>query len=278
MIPPKRIPRTASFSYAGVTESTIRHVRLVIMSTGKIYNATIKQILNHVGDKDREFLHLDIGSGSGDLIIHLKNHLKTSASCCDYTDELMKLPDQQVDIVDLNKTKKLPYENNKFDIITMTEVVEHLEDFRAILREVYRVLKLGGICVLTTPNILNLNSRLRNLWFGFAELMGPLPVQNRKMESCAGHINPVSLFYILHALQELNFQKIDFTVDRYQRSSIAKGVFLLLPIKLLGALMWMQEVKKYKTIDESNREIVLKLNSLPVLFGRTSIVSAKKFD
>ena len=29
----------------------------------------------------------------------------------------------------------------------------------------------GGVCVLSTPNILNVNSRLRFLWFGFAELL-----------------------------------------------------------------------------------------------------------
>ncbi len=105
----------------------------------------------------------------------------------------MQLPGQKVDIVDLNIKKELPYQDSTFDIVTATEVIEHLEDFRAILREMYRVLKPGGICVLSTPNILNLNSRLRNLWFGFAELMGPLPLQNRKIESCAGHINPIYL-------------------------------------------------------------------------------------
>ena len=188
----------------------------------------------------------------------------------------MNLPGQQVDIVDLNDKKELPYQNNKFDIVTATEVIEHLEDFRAILREVYRVLKPGGIFVLSTPNILNLNSRLRNLWFGFAELMGPLPIQNRKIESCAGHINPISLFYIMHALNELNFQEIDYTIDKYQRPGIGKVIFFLLPIKFWGSLIWMREVKKYKTIDESNKEIVGKLNSLPTLLGRTIIVSAKK--
>jgi len=188
----------------------------------------------------------------------------------------MKLPDQKVDIVDLNEKKELPYQNDKFDIVTLTEVIEHLEDFRAIMRETYRVLKPGGICVLSTPNILNLNSRLRNFWFGFADLMGPLPVGNRAIESCSGHINPISLFYIIHALYEMNFRKIDFTIDKYQRSGIGKAIIFLLPIKFFGSLIWRKEVNKYKTIDDSNREIIRKLNSLSVLLGRTVIVSATK--
>jgi ubiquinone/menaquinone biosynthesis C-methylase UbiE len=164
------------------------------MSTQKIYNATINQVLKSIDESKDEHFHLDIGSGSGKLIENLKKYVKTEASCCDYTNDLMKIPGQKVDIIDLNKNKELPYRSNAFDIVTATEVIEHLEDFRAILREIHRVLKPGGICVISTPNILSLNSRLRYLWFGFAELMGPLPIKNRKIETCAGHISPISLF------------------------------------------------------------------------------------
>ncbi len=246
------------------------------MSTEKIYNATINQVLNHFREREGKLLHLDVGSGSGDLVKLLKKQLNTKSSCCDYADKLIQLPGQRVDLVNLNIKKELPYQENMFDIVTATEVIEHLEDFRAILREMYRVLKPGGICILSTPNILNINSRLRNLWFGFPELMGPLPVNNRKIESCAGHISPISIFYIMHALHELNFQQLDFEVDKYQRSGISKAIILWLPMRLFGFMIWRREVKKYKTIDDSNKKIVKYLNSLPILLGRTIIVSAIK--
>jgi len=248
------------------------------MSTEQIYNATINQILNHFRQTGRqtELCHLDIGSGSGDLVKLLKKQMNTKATCCDYTDELMQLPGQQVDLIDLNNKKELPYSDSTFDIVTATEVIEHLEDFRAILREIYRVLKPGGVCVLSTPNILNLNSRLRNLWFGFADLMGPLPIHSRKIESCAGHINPISIFYLIHALSEINFEKIEFTVDKYQRSGIGKSILFLLPIKMFAWKIWRREVNKYKTIDNSNKNIVNYINSLPILLGRTIVVSASK--
>ena len=210
------------------------------MSTEKIYNATINQVLNHFSEREGKFRHLDIGSGSGDLVKLLKKQLNTESSCCDYTDNLIKLQGQRVDLVNLNLKKELPYQDSMFDIVTATEVIEHLEDFRAILREMYRVLKPGGICILSTPNILNINSRLRNLWFGFADLMGPLPINNRKIESCSGHISPVSIFYLMHALHESNFQQLDFVVDKYQRSGICKAIILWLPIRLFGFMTWRQ--------------------------------------
>lgn len=250
------------------------------MSTEKIYEATVRQITAHFTGKmcGERIRHLDIGSGSGDLVKRLRDKLDVTSNCCDYTDQLMQLPDQAVEIIDLNRQMKLPYANHSFDVVTATEVIEHLENFRALLREIYRVLKDDGLLVLTTPNILNLNSRLRNLWFGFAVLMGPLPIQDRNIESCFGHIAPVSLFYIMHALYECDFRKVRFAVDKYQRSAFLKVLLLWPLIKFFSAIIWHKEVNRYKTVDDSNREIVSALNSLPVLLGRTVVVSGLKSD
>lgn len=246
------------------------------MSTEPIYQATLEHLSRHVSGRQPPFRHLDIGSGSGDLARMVREHFAAETACCDYTGELMSLPGQHVDIIDLNRMERLPYDDDRFDFVTATEVIEHLEDYRKLFSEAYRVLKPGGMLVVSTPNILNINSRLRNLWFGFAELMGPLPIHARKLESCAGHINPVSLFYIMHALAERNFHALRVTVDRYQRSGMAKLLLLWIPLRLMAASVWRREVKRYGTIDASNSDLVRRLNSLPILLGRTVVVSAVK--
>jgi len=47
---------------------------------------------------------------------------------------------------------KLPFKKNYFDKIILSEVLEHLDNDFAGLREVYRVLKPGGLLAITVPN------------------------------------------------------------------------------------------------------------------------------
>lgn len=55
---------------------------------------------------------------------------------------------------DIEHRQNLPYENNFFDVVTILAVFEHIEPKKtsAILGEVYRILKPGGMCILTTPS------------------------------------------------------------------------------------------------------------------------------
>jgi len=48
--------------------------------------------------------------------------------------------------------ERLPFKDNYFGGLILTEVIEHLHDPRFILKEAYRVLRPGGWCYLTTPN------------------------------------------------------------------------------------------------------------------------------
>lgn len=219
--------------------------------------------------------HLDIGSGTGELIELMQKEFKVTSTACDYTDQLMQIPGQKVDVVDLN-TEALPYPDATFDLVTMTEVVEHIEHHHRTMREIYRILKPGGLVVLSTPNILNVKSRLRFMWFGYWNLFGPLHVKDSARHCTGGHINPISSFYLSHALLDAGFKNVTLTVDKVQNSSLIPLVFLWLPIRFFGWLAWRKEVRRYQTIDEHNVELVRAMNSTPVLLGRTVVAGVEK--
>lgn len=48
--------------------------------------------------------------------------------------------------------QKLTFKDKSFDLVVSLELIEHLPDYRRYLKEVRRVLKPGGVFVLSTPN------------------------------------------------------------------------------------------------------------------------------
>ncbi len=253
------------------------------LSTEKILDAVVRKIRELSPTISGNYL--DIGAGHGKLIRRLREEFKVVARACDYTPNLMRLPDVKVDVADLN-TEPLPYGDNEFDLVTCTEVIEHIEHYRRTIREIYRVLRPGGILVLSTPNVLSLRSRIRYLLFGFYTLFGPLPVaesdrfgrRGRVRFLTGGHINPVSYFYLVHALSDAGFAGITVTIDRYQRGAIIPLVLLWLPIQVFSLVARHREKSRYQTIDAGNEHFVLEMNSMDLLLGRTVVLGCRKRD
>jgi len=61
----------------------------------------------------------------------------------------------------LSVVEKIPFNDDAFDAIICSEVVEHLPDPDVALREISRVLRPGGVLALTTPNPGNKLHKLR---------------------------------------------------------------------------------------------------------------------
>lgn len=243
------------------------------LSTDKI----IQGAVNMVTRLHRSFpaTHLDIGAGHGELIELLGSKHSIKSRACDYTDILLKIKNVPLDILNLNKDN-LPYLENSFDLITCTEVVEHLENYRHVLREMHRVLKNGGTLVVTTPNILNLKSRFRFFFSGFYNLFGPLHFNESELHSAGGHITPISIFYLVHSLIDAGFKDIHITVDKRQSTSMVLLFVSWIPIKIINYFVKKREISRYRTIDKYNEPYFDIINSMDILLGRTLIVGCRK--
>jgi SAM-dependent methyltransferase len=244
------------------------------LSTPKILVGTIEKIRELAPQLSGDYL--DVGSGNGELIDVVIRTFPVKPHACDYRDDLMTLEGVEVDVVDLN-SGGLPYPDGSFDLVTCTEVIEHLEHYRAALREISRVLRPGGVFVVSTPNVLNLRSRLRYLFFGFYNMFGPLRLDDDRHHSTYGHINPVSYFYLAHALSGAGFTDISVSVDKLQRGSFFAWALLWLPIRIVSAICIRKEKShKLQTMDDRNEPFVRDMNRRDVLLGRTIIVGCRK--
>ena len=101
---------------------------------------------------------LEVGCGNG-YYLNLLNKLGFNLTLVGIDNDEVALKEARKIIRD-NRVKlelvdadKLPFGNNIFDKVVISEVIEHVEDQERVLSEIYRVLKPGGTMVLTTCNI-----------------------------------------------------------------------------------------------------------------------------
>lgn len=102
------------------------------------------------------------------------------------------------------RNNKLNFNDDSFDVVTMLAVIEHLEleDMIELSREIYRVLKVGGEFILTTPHPMSKS---------FLEIMSFLSLVNKK------DIREHKIYYDEELLREV-FNKFFFRY--YERFDI----------------------------------------------------------
>jgi 2-polyprenyl-3-methyl-5-hydroxy-6-metoxy-1,4-benzoquinol methylase len=99
---------------------------------------------------------LNLGSGEGDYDPAIKRYCQTLAACdineldVAFAQQLNRdMPGIHYSVQD---GAKLTYRDELFDFVTCIDVIEHVPDPKALLREIYRVLKPGGHSVISCPN------------------------------------------------------------------------------------------------------------------------------
>lgn len=61
-------------------------------------------------------------------------------------------------------SQSLPFRSASFDGVLAGEIIEHLVDTTGFLEEIRRVLRPGGVAVVTTPNLASFENRVRLLF------------------------------------------------------------------------------------------------------------------
>ena len=110
---------------------------------------------------------LDFGSLAGELGIALKT-FGYDVHCIDIEEVINEYKKHyernNLKVKFLSKGYQLPYENDYFDCIVFSEVLEHVYDSPLeILKEFKRILHLDGHLLLTTPNVMRIENKIKFL-------------------------------------------------------------------------------------------------------------------
>lgn len=132
----------------------------------------------------------------------------------------------------------LPYRKNYFDIVLLTDIIEHVFDTDQLLKNIRRVLKKGGLLLITTPNVASLARRIM-LLFG---INPHLEYSSRYMDylpGSVGHIRYYTRSNLRFQLHKEGYRDVIMQGDRVNfilfSSTIAAKVFPALSVNILGS-------------------------------------------
>ena len=175
--------------------------------------------------------------------------------------------------VDLNE-KVLPVPEGEFDLAISVEGIEHLQSQWNFVRSLHRALKPGGRLIITTPNILNVRSRLRYLMEGRYEHFKRPLVKDRSW-SCDldnYHIAPIGYFELQFILECCGFSIEQVHTNRYAARNILTRM-----LRPLFRLFYVNKNYRDRKRDRGDhRELYKTIMSDEIFFGECLIVLAKK--
>ena len=111
----------------------------------------IRFCFNELGNKDRL---LDLGCGVKPFQTIYNEKVKSSVGL-----EVESTLHNQSNVDFCYDGVKLPFNDNEFDVVLSSEVMEHVPDPEKFLSEIYRVLRDGGVAIITVPFLVPLHEQ-----------------------------------------------------------------------------------------------------------------------
>lgn len=205
--------------------------------------------------KDKKIKILDIGCSTGKLLFEFKNlgydnliGIEPSKICCDIAQKNYGIDITNCSIDDFNT-------DEKFDLILLTGVLEHIFDLNKIINKIKTLLSNCGVLFIAVPDVENFTKNLKT------------PFQEFSSE----HINYFTIHSIQNFLEINNFDIIDYNKKEF---NITKNIeFNLL---VLTSLNLKKESVKSPVLDYINKSLKLeqkiKKNLLHKLKNKEKII------
>jgi ubiquinone/menaquinone biosynthesis C-methylase UbiE len=211
---------------------------------------------------------LDVPAGEGALAERLIA-AGFEVGCCDLYPEIFRLDGVNVIRGDLNAD--LPFDSQSFNYVTCLEGLEHIENPQQAIREFARVLRPGGTVIVSVPNILNVEERLKWLLYGYTSHFKPitrahvegLRAEYDNREEIAAHVNPIGYSELRYILEKNGFEIAGLHRDKPKENAWLYWPIVLL-IRLIAKLTPAQKRAERWAEELASKEVLLGGNTLIV--------------
>jgi len=219
-------------------------------------------------EKESRGALLDVPAGEGALAERLIA-AGFEVTCCDLYPEIFRLEGVSIRRGDLNGD--LPFSDQSFDYVTCLEGLEHIENPQQAIREFGRLLRPGGKVIVSIPNILNIEERLKWLLYGYTSHFKPmtrahvarLRAEYDNREEIAAHVNPIGYAELRYILEKNGFQIGHAYRDKPKAKTWLYWPIVLL-IRLIGRLTPANKRRERWTEELASDEVLLGGNTLIV--------------
>lgn len=113
----------------------------------------LKKIVQAV-PKEENLKILDAGCGEGQLLLKISKVNSGELYGTDITPVAIESAKERVrgGVFSLQNLRSLNFEDDFFDVVICTEVIEHISNYQEAIKELKRVLKKDGLLIITFPN------------------------------------------------------------------------------------------------------------------------------
>jgi SAM-dependent methyltransferase len=131
---------------------------------------------------------LDVGCADGTMLCRYFKQLPRECYGVEGApDEVAKAQQRGIKVFSYDLNGRWPFEDNKFDVVFSSQVIEHLHNTRLFVEEAFRVLKPGGTAIITSENLCSLLN-----WIAISLGYTPFSL----MQVCGRYCgNPLGLHY-----------------------------------------------------------------------------------
>lgn len=201
---------------------------------------------------------LDIGCGRGTLIQALRAASPSSKYVgIEISDSLRALANSKgIEVVKHDVSRRLPFEDETYDLVLFGEVIEHLFDPDFALDEIHRILKPAGTLIVTTPNLASWLNRLV-LLCGIQPIFTETSTRKKYGRRFAklgqgstviqGHIRVMTTWALLELLMDRNYSVSRVMgckfcdLERNRLTSAIDGLFCRKPSLASGVIVVAQK-------------------------------------